>query len=186
MFTQQDNAKHIVTGGFWLDSNIQCWVQAGTSIQSYMNNLLEQQRLMEIPDLLSKQPGATNLPAWVVYGKREIIPPVQWQTTEAGKQSQSNVHQIQATKLFYQVGSVVTMDGNKVCPRGYTTVYVHILKQWFIPKSRPDQLSAWILCDNIHTYTVTPKTIQITNPNTVCKVYHNHLWEVRLDIVESR
>ena len=75
---------------------------------------------MGIPDLLPKRPGATNLPARVVNGKREIIPPVQWQTTEAGKQSQSDIHQIQATKLFYQVGSVVTMDGDKVCPGGYT------------------------------------------------------------------
>lgn len=120
MFARQDDVKHVVTGGFWLDPNIQRWVQAGASVQSYMNDHLEQRRLMGIPDLLPKQPGATNLPARVVNGKREIIPPVQWQTTEAGKQSQSDVHQIQATELFYQVGSVVTVDGDKVCPGGYT------------------------------------------------------------------
>jgi hypothetical protein len=33
---------------------------------------------------------------------------------------------------------------------------------------------------------VTPKTVPITNPNVVHEAHHNHLWEFRLDIVESK
>ncbi|KAG6372944.1 hypothetical protein JVT61DRAFT_6982 [Boletus reticuloceps] len=123
--------KHIVTGGFWLNLNTKCWLQAGTHIWAYMNDHPWQRKLMGIPNLSPVQPGVTHLPTWVVNGKREIIPPVEWQTTEAGKLSQSVVHQIPATKLFYSVNSVMTMDGDKVHPGGYTILqHLTTSEQW--------------------------------------------------------
>ena len=120
IFARQDDVKHIVTGGFWLDPNTQRWVQAGIEVRTFMNDHPEQRRLMGIPDLRLKEPGMTHLPTRVVNGKTEVIPPVEWQTTEAGKLSQLDVHHIQATELFYLVNSVVTVDGDKVHPGGYT------------------------------------------------------------------
>lgn len=120
MFARQDDVKHVVSGGFWLDPHTQRWVQAGMDVRTYMDDHPEQRRLMGIPDLPSRQPGATHFPTRVVNGKREVVRPVEWQTTEAGKLSQSDVHQIQATEPFYCVDSVVTTDGDKVHPGGYT------------------------------------------------------------------
>lgn len=119
IFARQDDIKHIITGGFWLDPNTERWVQAGIHVQAYMNNHPEQQKLMGIPDFPPKQPGITHLPTRVVNEKRETVPPIEWQMTEAGKLSQSGIHQIQATELFYHVNSVVTMDGDKVHPGSY-------------------------------------------------------------------
>lgn len=119
MFSQQDDVKHIVTGGFWLDPNTQSWVRAGIHVRTYMNDHPAQRRLMGIPEIPHKQPGATHLPARVVNGKREIIRPVEWQMTEVGKLSPSGINQIQATKPFYRVNSIVTTDGDKVYPGGY-------------------------------------------------------------------
>lgn len=120
IFARQDDVKHIATGGYWLDPNTQRWVQAGIHVRTYVNDHPEQRRLMGIPDLPSKQPGATHLPARVVNEKREIVPPVEWQTTEAGKLSRLDVHQIQATEPFYRVDSVTTVDGDNVHAGGYT------------------------------------------------------------------
>ena len=55
---------------------------------------------MGIPDLPLRQTGTAHLPARVANGKREIIPLVEWKTTEAGKLSRSGLHHIQATELF--------------------------------------------------------------------------------------
>ena len=65
-----------------------------------MNDHPEQWKLMGIPDLPLRRTGTAHLPARVANGKREIVPLVEWKTTEAGKLSRSGLHHIQATELF--------------------------------------------------------------------------------------
>ena len=58
-------------------------------------------------------------------GKKEVVPPVEWHTTQAAKLSWSDLHQVQAHGLFYCINFVMTIDGNKVLPAGFV-IFQHL------------------------------------------------------------
>ena len=134
MFAWQDDMKHIVTGGFWHDLNAQHWVQAGQYVWTYMDDHPQLWKLMGIPNISPKHPGMTHLATWDVNGKKEVVPPVEWHTTQAAKLSQSDLHQVQAYKLFYCINSVMTMDGNKVLPAGFVIFQHSTMSKLWIGK----------------------------------------------------
>ena len=57
LFAEQDNVKHVVTGGFWYDSIMGKWVKAGPNIIKYFDEHPHQRRLLGFPSLAPPEVG---------------------------------------------------------------------------------------------------------------------------------
>ena len=138
-FAEQDNIKHIVTGGYWKDPKTGKWVRAGTGVLKYMDEHPEQCHLIGLPTNMPKpigewylshlhseilipsiQSGATHLPTHIGRkGSCEVSSPVEWQTTKSATILHSAQHNNSLTDLFFQVNSLVAADGNKLNTNDY-------------------------------------------------------------------
>ena len=99
-----------------------------------MDDHPELQKLMGIPDISCKCTGTTHLPTQDVNRKREVVPPVEWHTTQVAKLSQLDLHGVLAHKLFYHVNSVMTIDGDTVLPASFIILQHPIISELLIGK----------------------------------------------------
>ncbi|KAF8833805.1 hypothetical protein BDN67DRAFT_992780 [Paxillus ammoniavirescens] len=112
-FAEQDNVKHIITGGSWHDPTTKKWEKAGPGVLEYINEHPHQCKLLGIPDMTSGEVGATRLPTQVnEKGRREMVPTIEWQHTQA------------AYNLFHVVKSFVAREGDKIS-LGHHAILTH-------------------------------------------------------------
>jgi hypothetical protein len=51
LFAEQDNVKHVVSGGTWHDPNAHKWVKVGPGVLEYFNTHPHQRRLLGFPNM---------------------------------------------------------------------------------------------------------------------------------------
>lgn len=57
LFAEQDNVKHVVSGGMWHDPTTQKWVKAGPGVVKYFNTHPHQRSLLAFPIIEPKKVG---------------------------------------------------------------------------------------------------------------------------------
>ncbi|KAH0825930.1 hypothetical protein J3R83DRAFT_7620 [Lanmaoa asiatica] len=117
LFAEQDNVKHVVSGGTWHDPTAQKWVKAGPGVTEYFDAHPHQRRLLGFPDMKSQNIGAAQLPPHV-----EVVCPIGWDDTEAARCGmESATLAPQRGARFYKATSFTAVQGDK------TRVGTHVI-----------------------------------------------------------
>ncbi|KIJ11470.1 hypothetical protein PAXINDRAFT_84506, partial [Paxillus involutus ATCC 200175] len=103
IFAEQDNVKHVVTGGVWHDPVTKKWVKAGPDVFKYITEHPQQRHLLGLPKATSLDVGNT-----------EIVPPIEWQETQAASITDPTTQKDRRGSHFYKLKSFVAKEGDQI------------------------------------------------------------------------
>ncbi|KAI6029918.1 hypothetical protein BKA83DRAFT_4030647, partial [Pisolithus microcarpus] len=109
-FAQFDIIKHITTGGYWYEKNLQKWVRAGPFVLTFLSEHPMQARLLRIKlDELKNE----STDAAASKSKTRLSDAIRWQDTQCAK-SGSVVDSSKLDGLYFRGDALTARHGDKV------------------------------------------------------------------------
>lgn len=111
-FAHLDRCRHIVTGGYWLDTVTQRWICAGAAVLEHIKSHRIDAKLLGVYSAPSPVPGTMTLPP---RPRSQPIKSLLWSETISSRSSTLIPARLLAASHWYQAVSVVTTTGDTAC-----------------------------------------------------------------------